>query len=115
MKRFAIFVCLGPAIGLLALVLPLVLAGRSLPDARTVTGGLMMAYTVGLMPAAVAGLGDMAFANWLTPLYRSLAAGFLGAVATSLFLTAVFGSIGLYGLIGFVPAAMCSWLSGRAT
>jgi hypothetical protein len=115
MKRFAIFVCLGPAIGLLALALPLVLAGKSLPDASIITGGLMMAYTVGLMPAAVAGVGDMLLANWLTPLYRALAAGIVGAVATSLFLTAVFGSIGFYGLFGLVPAAVCSWLSEKAT
>jgi hypothetical protein len=113
MKRFVIFIALGPGIGLLGLMLPIVLAGAKLPDARTITGGMTMSYIVGVLPAFITAATDMFSARYLTPLYRALASGVIGSAATASMLVWLFGDIGVYGLFAFVPAAACSWLSGE--
>ena len=72
MKRLLIFVCLGPAIGLLAMALPLVLAGAKLPDASEMWGGVLAFYYVGALPLAVTAMADMFWPSGSRPFIAPL-------------------------------------------
>jgi hypothetical protein len=120
MKRFLVFTLLGPPIGALSLIAPLVLSGGG--DPNVIADLVLVAYRVGIAAAIVAGLADGLFKMWdWTPFFRASATGLIGVIATTLSIFAFAdwagGSAGrdvLYGLGGFVPGAVCSWISSRA-
>jgi len=129
MKRYLIFAALGPLIG-----------GFLLLFATTVTSGywtetdwsevgkffstfartLQYSYLFGIVPALMIGAVDdiLLHIRKLSPALRMLIMGAVGFVAAEL----LYGSRGpdsgvvqfiLYGLVGFVPATISSWLSHK--
>jgi hypothetical protein len=128
MKRIFIFALLGPPLGMAAGMLVLLPAisfiagGPIVFDRRQIVGFatlLPVAYMLGLLPAVLVGFVDGLLAGknirwrvaWTTsagffasflPLITSLSAGFIHGPFVLLF-----------GFIGAVPAAACSWLAGR--
>ena len=121
MKRIAIFVLLGPPLGMITGLygmLPVLnwsLGEPSLIDFHQFAL-LPLAYVIGLIPALIVGCFDAALAHrkvrgrivmttlfaaaaCYIPLMTSIGMGFIGGPFLLLF-----------GLIGAVPAAVCSWL-----
>jgi Family of unknown function (DUF5413) len=130
MKRYLIFAALVPLIGGFCLLLVSTLMSRywSPPSFAEVTKllavfvrTLQYSYLFGILPAlTLAAVDDVVFhVKRIRPVLRML---LVGAVA---FIAAVFlyGSRGpdsgaiqliLYGLVGFIPAAISSWLAHEA-
>lgn len=123
MKRMLIFSLLGPPLGLVTgfyVLAPIMnwLAG----DPTAVGLGqlvlLPLAYVMGLVPAFLAGAFDYALARRqvrMRPLWTGLA-GFIlsfaplaGAIVAG-YLAAPL--VLIWGLLGVLPGAVCSWLSG---
>ena len=107
MKHVLIFVLLGPLLGLLLALFPMYY-GDGL-DA------LPLAYTYGSAPALITGLVDRFMADWLTLLYRVIAAAFVGYLATSMCFAIAAGSFAgvfFFGILGVIPGALCSLIAG---
>lgn len=115
MKRFFIFTALYPPIAL-----AIFSASDSTRNISDIGWMLVTAYGVGLLPAWASGTVDAVLRA--KPIYlRMPASAVTGAAALmNVILALYFGSILSSGtgfltvsLIGGIPAAVCSWLSGR--
>ena len=124
MKRFLIFALLGPPLGFITLfwgllgLLDAALGEPSNIDFHQIVL-LPMAYVLGIVPALVAAAFDETLARrgvryrvlW-TALF-SYVVGFLPIFA-AIVAGYVHGPFVLvFGLVGAVPGAICSWLSGK--
>jgi hypothetical protein len=119
-RRLAIFGIAGPPLGLATGLGVLWLISRG----QTATGFgflalLPPAYFLGLVPALATALVDSTLAARGTP-RRLLWTTLAGAACGFLPVAAAIGHSGLvrplflvWGLVGAVPAAVCSWLAGR--
>ena len=115
--RFGIFIFLGPLLGLLVLV---ALGGgfRSHATAALMIA-LPFALIAGFLPALIAAVFDRFLErSGVRSIQKYLATGFCGYVATYLLMFANFlEAIPLvpydftWGLIGMIPAIICSWAS----
>jgi hypothetical protein len=131
MKRYLIFAALGPLIGgFLLLLTTTVMSGywSHPPSAAEVeklvvvfVRTLQYSYLFGILPALiVAAVDDILFhVKRIGPVVRMLIVGAIAFIAAEL----LYGSRGsdsgalqfiLYGLVGFVPATISSWLSHKA-
>jgi hypothetical protein len=113
MKRWAIFLGLGPLSGLIVLVLEnWILYGRTVWDLNLIP----YAYLVGLLPAAAAALLDASIDSWRIVL--TAIGGYLMTVlvtAAGMYSPFQFEWVPVltFGLTGGVSAAVCSWLSSE--
>ena len=123
MTRFAVFLLLGPPLGFVTLFWGLLGAlGIALGEPPAIGTGqivlLPMAYALGIVPALAAALFDHVLARRgtrLRILWTALASFALAFIplAASLAAGAIHGPYVLaFGLVGAVPGAICSWLSG---
>ena len=118
MKRFVIFVLLGPVIGFIVFVLRDIAGGKIFGGFPGVLIGLPFAYLFGIVPALIMWLEDW----WLCeriPLPAKIATsaltGYLAVIAL-LWLNTAPGQVRApqfltFGLVGAVPAVICSLLS----
>ena len=115
MKRFGIFALLGPFLGaVLILSLGSVYDGKflGLHEAQKI---LLTAYQWGIIPACVCAVVDW----WLRKFsWRISTLGAVGYVATALSTLVIGQDLAEYmylvaGLVGVIPAAVCSWLSSE--
>src|ERR1700753_990341 len=126
MKRYLIFAALGPFLGgFFLLVATTVMSGYwDQPSWDEVTKlfvvfvkTLQYSYLFGILPLLMIGaVDDIVFhVKRIVPVLRMLIVGVISFVAAEF----LYGSRGsdsgtlqfiLYGLVGFVPAAVCSWL-----
>lgn len=109
MARLAIFLGLGPLIGMMIILTPVSLL--ILPLA------FPFVYAAGLAPALATGLVDAVLARRLRLLPRAAAAGLTGFLATAALHQVMMGELGAasavqFGLIGVVPGVICSLLAG---
>lgn len=122
MKRFLIFAALGPLFGfatVMALVQGLDWAiGGETPVEFGQLVLLPAAYVLGFVPAMIVAMIDHAFRDlryrilWTT--LSAYLAGFL-PILTALLLGFMHGPfLLLFGMIGALPGAICSWLSGES-
>ena len=110
MKRYLIFIGLGPLVGFL-LACGEMYFFFTPPNPSWLLPGTIVAYVVGLIPAAIAALAD---SRW-----RNIAAtAVVGAASSAMwpvvqFLLSGYGLEGMpaYAGIGMISAAVCSWLS----
>jgi uncharacterized membrane protein YeaQ/YmgE (transglycosylase-associated protein family) len=127
MKRYVIFAALGPFLGgFLLLVATTVMSGYwHEPSFSQVTKllevflrSLQYSYLFGILPLLmIAAVDDILFhVKRIVPVLRMLIVGVIAFLAAEL----LYGSRGsdsgvtqfiLYGLVGFVPAAVSSWLA----
>jgi len=130
MKRYAIFAALGPLLGGFWLLLTAtVMSGYwshppSLSEAEKLLAvfatKLQYSYLFGIIPALMLGAVDeiLFHVKRMGPLVRMLIVGAIAFAATEF----LYGSRGsdsgalqfvLYGLVGFIPGAVSSWLAHR--
>lgn len=131
MKRYLIFAALGPLLGgFLLLLATTVLSGYwsrppSLAEAEKLLAvfatTLQYSYLFGMLPALMIGaVDDILFhVKRIGPIIRMLIVGMIAFAAAEL----LYGSRGadsgavqfvLYGLVGFVPGIVSSWLAHEA-
>ncbi|MGZ5876278.1 MAG: DUF5413 family protein [Bradyrhizobium sp.] len=131
MMRYAIFAALGPLLGGFWLLLTTTVMSDywshppSLSEAEKLLAvfatTLQYSYLFGLLPALMIGAVDdiLSHLKRMGPYLRMLIVGLIAFAATEL----LYGSRGpdsgmvqfiLYGLVGFIPGAVSSWLSHRA-
>ena len=124
MKRLMNFVLLGPFLiwlTFLALLSPLLARNGFTGIGEFLMVALVVCYAPGILPLlAITGLDELMSRHRVNVWLRVLACGVMGFAATF----ALFYSVGLLaylqkdyglwlGLLGGLPAALCSWLSGR--
>lgn len=119
MKRFVIYVLLGPAIGFVVFVLRDIAGGKIYGGFPGVLFGLPFAYLFGILPALVMWLEDWWLCQKISlpaKIFTSAVTGYVAVIALLLLNTAP-GQVKLpqiltFGIVGAVPAAICSLLSG---
>lgn len=119
MKRFVIYVLLGPAIGFVVFVLRDIAGGKIDGGFPGVLFGLPFAYLFGILPALVMWLEDWWLCEKISlpaKILTSAVTGYLAVIVLLLLNTAP-GQVKLpqiltFGIVGAVPAAICSLLSG---
>src|SRR5882757_26411 len=129
MKRYLIFAAVGPFFGGLLLLFAMTVTSGYWTETNwsevgkfftTFARTLQYSYLFGGVPALMIGAIDDILSNVrkIGPLPRMLMLGAIGFVAAEL----LYGSRGpdsgsvqfiLYGLVGFVPATVSSWLAHR--
>jgi Family of unknown function (DUF5413) len=130
MKRYLIFAALGPFLGgFFLLIATTVMSGYwSEPTWASVTKLLVVflktlqySYLFGVLPILMFGAVDdiVYHVKRIVPVLRMLIVGAIAFIAAAF----IYGSRGadsgvlqffLYGMVGFVPAAVCSWLAHEA-
>ncbi|MEA2831452.1 MAG: hypothetical protein QOF22_2200 [Bradyrhizobium sp.] len=130
MKRYLIFAAMGPLFGgFVLLVATTVMSGYWNQPSLLAVAKLFMvfaktlqySYLFGILPALMVGaMDDILFhVKRMSPVVRMLLVGSFGFVAAEL----LYGSRGpdsgvtqfiLYGLVGFVPGTVSSWVARQA-
>lgn len=130
MKRYLIFAALGPLLGGFCLLLATTLMsgywnGANFAHVTKLLGvfvkTLQYSYLFGILPTLmIAAVDDILFhVKRIPPVGRMLIVGVIAFIATEM----IYGSRGpdsgatqfiLYGLVGFVPATVSSWLAHEA-
>jgi hypothetical protein len=123
MRRIIVFSVLGPPLGFVAVLLrEELMSGKWLfADAATFFSKyLLFAYLLGFIPAWFTGSIDWYLSSKMNRLWRVLATAFAGYVLTTIAGLQGYNppytrlsSIFTFGLIGILPAAVCSLLSGK--
>jgi len=117
MRRFLVFLLLGPLIGFAVFAVRDILGGKIFGGAMGLLVGLPFAYVFGLPIVLV-----MWFEDWLLEgkmglwpkLLTSAVTGYVAVIA--LLVSATSRSLSLretltFGIVGAVPAVVCSWLA----
>jgi hypothetical protein len=124
MKRFVIFALIGPPIGTFALIFIVIPLKAILDDSKIEVGFVQvqaflalipLSYVVGIVPAMLTALADLGARNLPMP-FRILCvavAGYLfGFLPSGWPLRGVgISSEWVFGLVGAVAGAICSWLT----
>ena len=112
MKRFLIFLFLFPAVAAASFYAVLYILTDAVPDSLSGSG---FAYLIFVAPALLFALVDWLFAK--APIPAVVGTTLFGYAAAVLSASMLWGR-GLdketltFGLVGAIPAAVCSWLSG---
>jgi hypothetical protein len=119
MKRFVIFLLLGPLLGYLVFLVRGAAAGDILGGFIGAIFGLPFAYLFGLPIVIIMWVEDWLLSDKITlgtKIATSACVGYIGSIVMLLALSArhiQIAHILSFGLVGAIPAATCSWLSGR--
>jgi hypothetical protein len=118
MKRFLIFLLLGPAVGFSVFEIRELIAGRLIGGLPGFVTGLPFAYWFGLIPSLVMWLEDWFLEDkmrlWPKVLTSALT-GYVVSIAMMMIWTSVtipLPQILSFGLVGAGQGLVCSWLSG---
>ena len=129
MKRYVIFAAVGPFVGGFLLLLTTTIMSGYLHQAALAELGklfvvffktLQYSYLFGILPSLMLGaIDDIVYhIKRVTPLWRALLVGLVAFATTEL----IYGSRGpdsgllqfvMYGLVGFIPATISSWLAHK--
>lgn len=126
MKRYVIFAAIGPLVaGFLLLVLGAPVGYWDKPDVAKKLLTIVLTqvpynYLFGIIPALMMGAVDdiLLHVRRIPPVLRMLLTGLVAFAATSF----LYGTLGtetglkhylLYGLVGFIPATISSWLAHK--
>jgi len=116
MKRFLIFALLFPAIAVAEFFALLSMALGMFPDNPQALFVVGWAYVVGVVPALICAVVDLLLRKTRIPaLIGTTLVGYGIAILAGLtiFDWGLIGKILVFGLIGAIPAAVCSWLSNE--
>jgi len=117
-KRFLIFLLLGPVIGFAMYVVWQIGLGRSTGGIQGLLLGLPFAYIFALLPSIV-----MWFEDWLLEdkigMWAKVITSAVVGYGASMAMMAVWAAVPIplphllsFGIVGAVQGAVCSWLSG---
>jgi len=126
MKRYIIFAAIGPLVaGFFLLILGTPAGFWDGPNVVTKLFKVLLVtvpynYLFGIIPALMIGAVDDIFLHVrrISPVFRMLLTGLVGFAATAV----LYGTLGtetgfkhyvLYGLVGFIPATISSWLAHK--
>jgi len=112
MKRYLIFLGIGPLIGYVLAVGEMFFFFQP-PDFSWLLPGVIFAYVVGLLPAWAAAVAD---AKWKRIVKTVIVGGLASATWPVVqFLLTGYGIEGVagYAVIGMMSAAACSWLAAK--
>jgi hypothetical protein len=112
MKRFLIFAVVFPPLALVIFNAPDVIMHHDFRLLDLVALGL--AYTVTVIPALILAWMDQSFHSLGGTTIAGAAIAYLAALSIG-FPFLDYRATLMIGLIGAIPAAMCSWLSDKAT
>ncbi len=118
MKRFLIFLLLGPLLGFAVFLVRDLAAGKIFGGAMGSLVGLPFAYLFGLPIVLIMWAEDQFLSGRLGPIWKmitSACVGYASSIAMLLMTSALhiaLPQILTFGLAGAIPAAVCSWLSG---
>jgi len=118
MKRFLLFLLLGPAIGFAVFEIRELLSGRIIGGFIGFIMGLPIAYWFGLVPSLIMWGEDWFLEDKLglaLKVLTSTITGYLASIAMLLIWTSVsipLPQILTFGLVGAAQGLVCSWLSG---
>ena len=120
MKRFLIFTVLFPLLALVVFNAPDVFSKRVLPPLESLWGLVGLAYMVAIIPAWLSAAVDWSLSTKPTYLRLSGTAvtGAVIAGSVALFMWGFFPGYWPFlmaGLVGAIPAAVCSWLSSLSS
>jgi hypothetical protein len=127
MKRYVIFAALGPFVaGFLLLLVTTILSGYlTQTDLSEVAKlfvvfvkSLQFSYLFGVLPAMIFAAVDdiVSHVRWINAVTRMLMVGAMAFFAAAILYSGRGADSGvtqfiLYGLVGLIPAVLCSWLS----
>src|SRR6266849_2094422 len=118
MKRFLIFLLLGPLLGFLVFLLRNVSAGKMVGGFIGFVFGLPFAYLFGRPIVLVMWVEDWFLSGKIglgMKVATSACVGYLASIAMLLLTSALYlqpPQILSFGIVGAIPAAVCSWLAG---
>ena len=116
MKRFLIFIFLFPGIATVVLFAFISIGVGALPDNPQAIFVVGWGYVVGVVPALVCAVVDLLLGKIRIPaVIGTTLVGYGIAILAGLtiFDWGLIERILAFGLIGAIPAAVCSWLSGK--
>jgi hypothetical protein len=127
MKRYVIFAALGPFVGgFLLLLVTTILSGywtkTNLSEVAKLfvvfVKSLQFSYLFGVLPVMIFAAVDdiVSHVKWINAVMRMLMVGAMAFFAAAILYSGRGADSGvtqfiLYGLVGLVPAMLCSWLS----
>jgi hypothetical protein len=111
MTRFLIFTVLFPPLALVVFNAPDVIMHRDFRMLDLVTFGL--SYTIAVIPAWLLAAVDWKFRSLAGTTIAGAAIAYLAAFSIG-FPFLDYGATLMVGLVGAIPAAVCSWLSNRS-
>ena len=114
MKRLLIFTALFPPLALLIYISPDVISRREFPPMRLMFAILGFAYLFALIPAWLTAAVDWSLSSkpFYLRLFATMVAGAAIAELTAQYLSHdMRDALLIVGLMGAIPAAVCSWLS----
>ena len=115
MKRFITFTLLFPPIAMLVFISPDVVS-KGIPSGEDLLAWLIASYPIAIIPAWLMAGVDRTLSKKPLRLLKTTAMGGLMSASVLLFLGngfAEFWPVVMVVLLGAVPAAVCSWLSGK--
>jgi hypothetical protein len=110
MKRFLIFAVLFPPLALVIFNAPDVILHHDFNLLDLLT--LSLVYTIAVIPALILAWVDRSF-HTLGTTVAGAAMAYLAALSIG-FPFLDYGATLMVGLVGAIPAAVCSWLSGKS-
>ena len=119
MKRFLIFVLLGPVLGFLVFLARDLAAGKVFGGFMGILVGLPFVYLFGLPIVLVMWAEDWLLSDKIAlgmKVATSACVGYLASIAMLLLTSALhieLPQVLSFGMVGAIPAAACSWLAGR--
>jgi hypothetical protein len=115
MKRFLIFICLFPGIAVAVFLAFVSIGVGAFPDNPQAVVLVGWGYVVGVIPALICAVVDLLLRKTrIPPVIGTALVGY--GIATLPALTIFDWDLGMalaFGLVGGIPAAVCSWLSGK--
>ena len=117
MKRFVIFLGIGPLIGYAVVFIVIRwLHPSPMRNYANVLAGIPFAYALGFLPALAAASVDWLLRRWA---WRIVVTTIIGLVGSSMWAIAPYlkfhnvRDLIMFAAMGAIPAAVCSWLSSE--
>lgn len=117
MRRFLVFLLLGPLIGFAVFAVRDILGGKIYGGPMGLLVGLPFAYAFGLPIVLVMWFEDWLLEGWMglwPKLLTSAITGYVAAIALLVIATSrplSMREIFTFGIVGTIPAVVCSWLA----
>jgi hypothetical protein len=116
MRRVGLFIAAGPALGFALILLMSIGVESRWPAVHSSGVFLMFAFSASLLPPVLSGLVDVLLRKKHWRVWGTICAGTAFGLSEMMF---IHGTATAFQMVGFcifggIPAAVCSWLSGKS-